>query len=184
MIDDKYLKSKEFFDSFSAVIKLSILFLVGVGNYRSVLFLIIFFCTKAFIDYKDKHDSLKVIFLPFLLGTLYLDCKFGQLWLPHNNNLILFAILFVVIDHVSTMHINALFEKTSNNYIFSYCNNCRFENIKLISKCNNCGYVKAGLEINKRIDVDCVFHEQYHLQSPLLRKKMNQNSIDNLTTVR
>lgn len=182
MINDKYLKSKEFYDSLSASLKLLVLFLIGIGNYRSVLFLIVFFCIKAIVDYKDKHIFLQILFVPILLLSVFFDFKNGQLWLIHNfNNLPLFVVAFVVVDHVSTMFINAAVERISKGHIFSYCNNCRFENIKLTSKCGHCGYENSSAEPIAGVDTRSIYNEQYQTQLPLFRKFLNADSIANLS---
>lgn len=179
MLINKHLKSADFFESLSAVIKLALIFLIGVGSYRSVLFLILFYCIMALFDYQHKYNVLKLLFLPLFLCTLYYDFKYGQLFFRYDYNLVLFIIFFVIIDKYTTKYINTLIEKISNHSVFSYCSNCKFENNKLTNKCNNCGF-EDGLKLNIMNNKHKVYDDSFYLQLPGLNHKLKQNTIDNL----
>lgn len=182
MANNKYLINKEFYDSLSVSIKLSVLFILGIGNYRSILFLIIFFIVKALVESKEKIMLLQVLFAPILVVFAFLDYKNGQLWIVHNlNNIPLFLIGFIIVDHVLTMYINAFVEKISNGFVFSCCNNCRHENVKLTKICRECGYERSGNERRSVFDFAQAFSEDYYKQPILLRKRMEQCEVANLS---
>lgn len=175
----KYIKSPEFFDSFSAFVKLVIIFLIGIGNYRSVLFLCVFYCAKSFIDYEQKHDFLKFLFLPPFLYLVYLDLKLGQLWFNRSNNLLIFAITLLIVDLLSTKYIYILAEKLINNYVFSYCVNCRHENSKFVTRCNNCGYEKNSV-LNMKKNDSKLYDDTFLFQLPFLKNILKTDYVNDL----
>lgn len=178
---DENINKIIYYESLSIVIKLSFLFLIGIGNYRSILLLIIYFSIKSISKKIIERVILNLLFVPVFLYLIFYDLEFGQLWLERSNNFILFVVLFIVVDHVLTRYINIFFEKTSNGHVFTYCSNCRYENKQLTIKCNNCNYEKIGDgEINydtKQSKYDISFFGM----PKLLRHELGENNILNLS---
>lgn len=180
MVRDKYIKSAEFFDSLSTASKLTVLLLIGVGNYRSVIFLIIFFCIKAVVDYEKKHNYLKILLMPVLILTIYYDVAYGQIWFQNKYNIALFLILLIIIDHTATSTLNALVEKISVGNVFSYCPDCKYENKKLTIKCSYCGH-EGNRTYAYQQSFNNIYDKSFHFQFPKLKYNLKSGVIADLS---
>lgn len=180
MTMNNLVKSVEFFDSMSVVIKLTLLFLLSVGNYRTILVFIIFFIAKAFIRHKVGQKLLIVLIIPAVIYTLLLDIRLGQLWLSHKYNTIIFIIMFIAIDHILSKYTNILAEKISNNCVFSYCSNCKYENNKLAVKCRNCGYDGNKQDVTT-INHNNLYDNSFMYQLPKFKYILTSGVIANLS---
>jgi len=179
MLINKYLRNADFYDSISVVIKLILLFTIGVGNYRAIIALIVYFSARALVCNKAINISLNLLTAPLVVFAILYDVKYGQLWSSHEYNLFYLIVAFIVIDHVSTKYINMLTEHISNNYIFSYCLNCKYENNGLTASCKNCGH--EGGSVDVPLVRNEIYDDSFKSQLPTLRYAIDNYSIANLS---
>ena len=139
-IINKLINDADSATSLSVVIKLIIMLAFGVGYYRVTIAIIVYFLFKSIIS--DKYRATySLLYAGLIFITLNLDIKNGPLLIVFNFERFYHPIiLFLIIDYTTSSLVSIIFEYLSGGKVFSYCSNCKYENVKLTSVCSNCGH--------------------------------------------
>jgi len=183
MINIKYLRSVEFYECITISLVLTLLCIFGIGVYRTTIFFIFYFALKSILDVDVEHKKLKVILIPTVIVALYFDYKHGQIVKYHNyGNFIYLLIILAVGDYFFNKYINRAVEWVSGGYVFSYCEKCLYENIKLTNKCNNCGYEKIYFDaIWQYSESKNHYDDSFSYNKETLRCKINDKTFRHLS---
>ena len=136
-------KKIDIINSTSIAAKCIILFIIGVGRYRSCLFIATYFIIKALSSKRIKNDNyFKFLFIAIGSPLLYLDITKGQILPIYNNHIFIFFLAFSLTELLTKKYANSFIENITDGEEFSYCRQCGFENIELVSTCKECGSKK------------------------------------------
>lgn len=130
-------------------------FIIGIGRYRVVVALIIYFFIKALLKYYSIDISkYEKLYFPILILMIIFDYKFGQIYPVFSKSDPIVALLIVIFSEILlSKHIKSLIENVSNGEIFTLCQKCGYDMTDFAEKCNNCGYILKNItNKNKYID--------------------------------
>lgn len=125
----------------------AIIFLAGIGRYRSILFLSIYFMVYSLVLLnKSNVVAIKKIYAPLLVVAIFFDIKNGPVLpvLSFNNIIIAFVAYFSLKWLLDGLYKKAI-EGLTNKTIFTCCPKCNFETNQFAVECNNCGYSSINL---------------------------------------
>jgi hypothetical protein len=120
-----------------------IIFACGLGRYRSLLVLGMFFFATGVIEYmKKSYKVLSLMLGPVLLFSLYIDVRSGQVLpvfpgLPFLVTVVSLALIDVVL--VRGLACRTLI-RWSNGSLFRTCPRCSYSNRSLVNECGQCSY--------------------------------------------
>jgi len=126
----------------------AIIFLSGIGRYRAILFLFIYFLIySVFLSNSCNTRLLKKIYAPILVIAIYFDINTGPVLpiLPFNNILLAFVCYFSLKWLLDAFYKKGIESLTSQN-IFTCCPNCKHETNEFTDKCDKCGYSSIALK--------------------------------------
>jgi hypothetical protein len=133
-------------------------FFSGIGGYRVVVSLIVFFAVKSLIKIVNNNtQTIEMIYLPLILVSIYFDLKYGQIYKSYENSSPIIAVLLVVfIDIAINNTIKQMIEYVSEGKIFSVCPKCSFEMVGLETRCYECNYTRASAQsLDNALNTPC-----------------------------
>lgn len=133
-------KYYEIITLFGESISYLFLYSIGICRYRVILYLAAAGIIKAIINStKIGKNILNIILITFALPFLYVDIQKGQLYPIYNNLNVLISLGAMLITAFTVnKYLKTLVQKITDNEVFTYCLNCKFENSHLVKRCVNC----------------------------------------------
>lgn len=178
-IENKILCNADSAMSLSIVIKLFIMLAFGFGYYRVTIAIIVYFLIKCIIS--NKYRTIySLVYASLIFITLDLDIKNGPFFMIFKFERFYHPIiLFILIDYTTSSLVSAVIEYLSGGKLFSYCSNCKYENVKLTDVCSNCGH--KATDVERPIISSCSKELSNIPMDSCFNYKLEKRQIDNLS---
>ena len=128
----------------SGFLATSLVFLSGIGRYRTVLAYALYCLLKGLWAVVGKGAEAKYILLPTIIISLYFDLTKGQIWPLFERSYFIVSVgIAVVLDTLARRRVQKLIEEISKGDLFIICPSCNYDNKELVKICQACSYKKG-----------------------------------------
>lgn len=122
----------------------SLIFLSGVGRYRTVLVYAAYCLLKSVWTFIKPGREVKYVLLPAIIFSLYLDITKGQFFpLFLSGNLVVALLAMVITDTLLRRGVERFIEHSAEGNLFVKCPSCKYDNKELVGRCVFCFYEKG-----------------------------------------